>query len=57
MVTALEGLVVVFVVSLEYMRRRARVTSLAPPRQSADRTTDAGAPVPPLTAVGERGAP
>jgi general nucleoside transport system permease protein len=31
MVTALEGLVVVFVVSLEYMRRRARAASLAPP--------------------------
>jgi len=30
MVTALEGLVVVFVVSLEYMRRRARAQSLAP---------------------------
>ncbi len=30
MVTALEGLVVIFVVSLEYMRRRARAQSLAP---------------------------
>ena len=30
LVTTLEGLVVVFVVSLEYMRRRARATSLAP---------------------------
>ena len=31
MVTALEGLVVVFVVSLEYMRRRARASGSAPP--------------------------
>ncbi|MGA8295636.1 MAG: ABC transporter permease [Acidimicrobiales bacterium] len=31
MVTALEGLVVVFVVSLEYMRRRARARASAPP--------------------------
>ncbi len=31
MVTALEGLVVVFVVSLEYMRRRARARGSAPP--------------------------
>ncbi len=30
-VTVLEGLVVVFVVSLEYMRRRVRIASLAPP--------------------------
>jgi simple sugar transport system permease protein len=30
MVTALEGLVVVFVVSVEYMRRRSRASSLAP---------------------------
>ncbi len=30
LVTTLEGLVVVFVVSLEYMRRRARTASLAP---------------------------
>ena len=35
MVTALEGLVVVFVVSLEYMRRRSRATSTAPPRSKA----------------------
>jgi ABC-type uncharacterized transport system permease subunit len=36
MVTALEGLVVVFVVSLEYMRRRSRATSLAPQNKSKD---------------------
>ncbi len=57
MVTALEGLVVVFVVSLEYMRRRARATSLAPSHQSPERVPDIGVPVPPLAAVGERDAP
>jgi simple sugar transport system permease protein len=47
MVTALEGLVVVFVVSLEYMRRRSRATSLSP----------AAGPRTPLVAAGERGDP
>jgi simple sugar transport system permease protein len=48
MVTALEGLVVVFVVSLEYMRRRSRATSLAPQgRAKVLRTPPA---VPPATA-------
>jgi len=45
MVTALEGLVVVFVVSLEYMRRRSRVMSLSPPGRSRTRPTEVGAPV------------
>jgi ABC-type uncharacterized transport system permease subunit len=47
MVTALEGLVVVFVVSLEYMRRRSRATSVSP----------AAGPKAPLVAAGERGDP
>lgn len=56
-VTALEGLVVVFVVSLEYMRRRARIVSLAPissasPSASSDEVrpvTPAGPPAPPVS--------
>jgi simple sugar transport system permease protein len=55
MVTALEGLVVIFVVSLEYMRRRSRATSLSPPGRSRSRPPEAGPPAaPPLVAAGER---
>jgi simple sugar transport system permease protein len=55
MVTALEGLVVIFVVSLEYMRRRSRATSLSPPGRSRSRPSEAGPPAaPPLVAAGER---
>ncbi|HLN05522.1 MAG TPA: ABC transporter permease, partial [Acidimicrobiales bacterium] len=57
MVTALEGLVVVFVVSLEYMRRRARATSLAPSGRSRARPTEVTASVPPLVTAGDRGDP
>jgi len=42
MVTALEGLVVVFVVSLEYMRRRARTASFAPPAPAPSRASPGG---------------
>jgi simple sugar transport system permease protein len=51
MVTALEGLVVVFVVSLEYMRRRARTAALAPP-VTPSRSSRAKDDVPPLVGVG-----
>ena len=57
MVTALEGLVVVFVVSLEYMRRRSRATSLGPPGRSRGRPPQVAEPVPPLVAAGERSDP
>jgi simple sugar transport system permease protein len=55
MVTALEGLVVVFVVSLEYMRRRARSTSLSPPVHPVTPPPSAVETVPPLVTAGERG--
>ena len=57
MVTALEGLVVVFVVSLEYMRRRARAISLAPPTRPTTPPTQTGDVVLPLVTAGERGDP
>ena len=57
MVTALEGLVVVFVVSLEYMRRRARATALAPPARPTTPSTETSKVVPPLVTTGERGGP
>jgi general nucleoside transport system permease protein len=50
MVTALEGIVVVFVVSLEYMRRRARARGSAPP--VAIRLSPVGATGPPLVSTG-----
>jgi simple sugar transport system permease protein len=56
MVTALEGLVVVFVVSLEYMRRRSRATSTAPPRSKA-RPPAPDDPVAPLVTADARGDP
>ncbi len=54
MVTALEGLVVVFVVSLEYMRRRSRATALAPPTKSSG-AEEAATPPDPLVTAKERG--
>jgi general nucleoside transport system permease protein len=57
MVTALEGLVVVFVVSLEYMRRRSRATALAPPARWKDRSEDPPTPAAPLVAAQERSDP
>ncbi len=56
MVTALEGLVVVFVVSLEYMRRRSRATSTAPPRSKA-RAAPPDEPLAPLVTTGARSDP
>ena len=55
MVTALEGLVVVFVVSLEYMRRRSRATSLAPTHRSKGEPPSPEAP--PLVSAQERSEP
>ncbi|MFZ2057110.1 MAG: ABC transporter permease [Acidimicrobiales bacterium] len=55
MVTALEGLVVVFVVSLEYMRRRSRAMSLSPPGRSRAQPIGIGAPVASLVTAEERG--
>ncbi len=60
MVTALEGLVVVFVVSLEYMRRRSRATSLSPTGRGGGRPSELGPPGPdssPLVTVSERSDP
>jgi simple sugar transport system permease protein len=60
MVTALEGLVVVFVVSLEYMRRRSRATSLSPTGRGGGRLSELGPPGPdssPLVTVSERSDP
>jgi general nucleoside transport system permease protein len=57
MVTALEGLVVVFVVSLEYLRRRARAAALAPPAPPTPPSTQTSEAVPPLVTTGERGGP
>jgi simple sugar transport system permease protein len=60
MVTALEGLVVVFVVSLEYMRRRSRTMSLSPTGRSAASGRPPGAAppeTPPLVGAGERADP
>jgi simple sugar transport system permease protein len=60
MVTALEGLVVVFVVSLEYMRRRSRATSLSPTGRGGGRPPELGPPGPdssPLVTVSERSDP
>jgi simple sugar transport system permease protein len=58
MVTALEGLVVVFVVSLEYMRRRSRATSVASSRRSkSEPPPPARAPSPPLVSAQERTEP
>ena len=54
MVTALEGLVVVFVVSLEYMRRRSRATAVGPPTKSS-RRTEISTPPEPLVTASERG--
>jgi len=48
MVTALEGLVVVFVVSLEYMRRRSRATSTAPTGRLRAGPPELEEPAPPL---------
>jgi simple sugar transport system permease protein len=56
MVTALEGLVVVFVVSLEYMRRRSRTTS-SPSRRSRARPTEPVAPAESLVTADERSDP
>jgi simple sugar transport system permease protein len=57
MVTALEGLVVVFVVSLEYMRRRSRATSSGPPGRSRTRPTELEMPVAPLVTAQARSDP
>jgi simple sugar transport system permease protein len=58
MVTALEGLVVVFVVSLEYMRRRSRATSVASSRRSkSEAPPPAQAPSQPLVSAQERTEP
>jgi simple sugar transport system permease protein len=57
MVTALEGLVVVFVVSIEYMRRRSRATSVGPIGPAKAEQTGLDPPRPPLVAAGERGDP
>jgi simple sugar transport system permease protein len=57
MVTALEGLVVVFVVSLEYMRRRSRATSLSPPTRPGGRQPEVESATPSLAAAGERSDP
>jgi simple sugar transport system permease protein len=51
MVTALEGLVVVFVVSLEYMRRRSRAMSVGPPGHLRTSETEIGEPATPLAAT------
>jgi simple sugar transport system permease protein len=55
MVTALEGLVVVFVVSLEYLRRRSRATAVGPTFHV--KVDSAGPPASsgPLVTAGERG--
>lgn len=57
MVTALEGLVVVFVVSLEYMRRRSRATSVSPAAGPKAQPSGLDPPQAPLVAAGERGDP
>ena len=54
MVTALEGLVVVFVVSLEYMRRRSRATASSPLGRSRARPTEVAAPAASLVTAEER---
>jgi hypothetical protein len=54
MVTALEGLVVVFVVSLEYMRRRSRATSVGPLGRSRAQATELEAPATSLVTSEER---
>jgi simple sugar transport system permease protein len=54
MVTALEGLVVVFVVSLEYMRRRSRATASSPLGRSRARPTELAAPAASLVTAEER---
>jgi simple sugar transport system permease protein len=55
MVTALEGLVVVFVVSLEYMRRRSRVMSFTPRGRSGVQPPETGEPGAPPVTVQARG--
>jgi len=57
MVTALEGLVVVFVVSLEYLRRRSRATAVGPSIQAKFSSAGLAPPGAPLVAAGERGDP
>ena len=54
MVTALEGLVVVFVVSLEYLRRRSRATALGPSAHATFTSTGLAPPITPLVTAGER---